>query len=64
MDSDVNLAAVREFVTQLSPWAHVATTGADGEPDVVSVHRCWEGDTLRFMGGSNSVKARNVRGQQ
>lgn len=56
----MELADFREFAIALSPWAHIATTGADGEPDVVPVHPCWEGDTLWFMGGSDSVKARNV----
>ena len=40
--------------------AHIATVGADGEPDVVPVHPCWEGDVLWFMGGASSVKSRNV----
>jgi len=56
----VDLSEFKEFATALSPWAHIATTGSDGEPDVVPVHPCWEGDTLWFMGGSNSVKAHNV----
>ncbi len=50
----------KEFATALSAWAHIATVGADNEPDVVPVHPCWEGDTLWFMAGSTSVKARNV----
>lgn len=56
----MDLETFKAFVADLSPWAHVATTGADGEPDVVPVHPCWEGDTLWFMAGSQSVKARNV----
>ncbi|WP_380169215.1 pyridoxamine 5'-phosphate oxidase family protein [Jannaschia sp. R86511] len=55
------LADIRTFATALSPWAHLATVGADGEPDVVPVHPCWEGDTLWAMVGTDSVKARNVR---
>jgi general stress protein 26 len=46
--------------TALSPWAHLATVGADGKPDVVPVHPCWEGDTLWTMCGLDSVKARNI----
>lgn len=51
---------VKEFATGLSPWAHLATVGADGEPDVVPVHPCWEGETLWTMVGTDSVKARNT----
>ena len=56
----MDLQTFKDFASSLSPWAHVATVGADGEPDVVPVHPCWEGDTLWFMGGLGSVKARNV----
>jgi len=52
---------IRTFATSLSPWAHLATVGADGEPDVVPVHPCWEDDVLWIMCGIDSVKARNVR---
>lgn len=51
---------IRSFATDLSPWAHLATVGADGEPDVTPVHPCWEGDVLWTMCGTGSVKARNV----
>jgi general stress protein 26 len=54
------LDEVKEFAKGLSPWAHLATVGADDEPDVVPVHPCWEGDTLWTMVGTDSVKARNV----
>lgn len=56
----VNLDHIKEAATQLSPWAHVATIGADGKPDVVPVHPAWEGDTLWFMTFGDSVKARNI----
>ncbi|MGY9072263.1 MAG: pyridoxamine 5'-phosphate oxidase family protein [Acidimicrobiales bacterium] len=56
----MDLNAFKEFAQTLSPWAHVATIGADGEPDVVPVHPCWEAETLWFMCGSESVKARNT----
>ncbi len=56
----MDLKTFKEFSTDLSPWAHVATVGADGEPDVVPVHPCWDSDTLWFMGGNGSVKAHNV----
>jgi general stress protein 26 len=60
MEPNVDLAAVQAFASKLSPWAHIATVGADGAPDVVPVHPCWEGDTLWTMLGEGSVKARNV----
>jgi general stress protein 26 len=60
MSTDCTLDDVKAFASQLSPWAHIATVGADGEPDVVPVHPCWDGDTLWTMVGTSSVKARNV----
>ena len=60
MEPNVDLAAIQDFASKLSPWAHIATVGADGAPDVVPVHPCWEGDTLWTMLGEGSVKARNV----
>lgn len=60
MSDRIDLDEVKEFASALSPWAHLATVGADGEPDVVPVHPCWEGDVLWAMIGAGSVKARNV----
>jgi len=60
MEPTVELDAVKSFATGLSPWAHIATVGGDGRPDVVPVHPCWDGDVLWTMLGKNSVKARNV----
>lgn len=60
----MELAEIRDFASALSPWAHLATVGADGEPDVVPVHPCWEGDTLWVMCGADSVKARNLVHEQ
>ncbi len=60
MSDAIDLEGVKAFAAALSPWAHLATVGADGEPDVVPVHPCWEGDTLWTMLGANSVKARNT----
>jgi general stress protein 26 len=48
---------------RLSPWAHLATVGADGKPDVVPVHPAWEGDTLWVMAFEDSVKCRNIAHQ-
>ncbi len=54
------LEFIKSESARLSPWAHVATIGADGLPDVVPVHPAWEGDTLWFMTFGDSVKARNL----
>lgn len=58
--NDTTLSEVAAFATSLSPWAHLATVGSDGGPDVVPVHPCWEGEVLWVMIGADSVKARNV----
>lgn len=60
MSDDCTLEDVKAFAAQLSPWAHIATVGADNEPDVVPVHPCWDGGTLWTMIGTTSVKAKNV----
>lgn len=60
MSETCSLDDLKEFATGLSPWAHLATVGDDGNPDVVPVHPCWDGDTLWVMVGSASVKARNA----
>ena len=56
----MELSDIKAKAAALSPWAHMATVGADGSPDVVPVHPCWEGDVLWTMCGVGSVKARNV----
>ena len=56
----MNLDDVRAHAKGLSPWAHLATVRADGTPDVVPVHPCWEGDVLWTMCGATSVKVRNA----
>lgn len=56
----MQLDEIKALGPTLSPWAHLATVGADNEPDVVPVHPCWEGDTLWVMIGTESTKARNV----
>ena len=56
----LTLHDIKTFATGLSPWAHLATVGADGEPDVVPVHPCWEGDMIWIMVGRDSVKSKNV----
>ena len=56
----MELDEVKEQGKRLSMWAHLATVGADGNPDVVPVHPCWEGDVLWVMTGATSVKVRNL----
>ncbi len=56
----MELVEIRDFASKLSAWAHLATVGADGEPDVVPIHPCWESEMLWVMCGTDSVKARNV----
>jgi general stress protein 26 len=56
----MELDEIKTRAAALSPWAHIATVGADGKPDVVPVHPCWEGDVLWTMCGTDSVKVRNI----
>ncbi len=56
----MELDEIKAKALALSPWMHIATVGADGKPDVVPVHPCWEGDVLWTMAGTTSVKARNI----
>jgi general stress protein 26 len=56
----MDLEQVKTESARLSPWAHLATVGVDGDPDVAPVHPAWEGDTLWIMTGTSSVKARNI----
>ena len=58
--SNIDLSDVKTFAAGLSMWAHMATVGADQQPDVVPVHPCWEGDTCWVMTFNGSVKARNI----
>jgi hypothetical protein len=71
----MELDDLKARAAELSPWAHLATVGADGDPDVTPVHPCWgptpaevladgadvaSHDTLWIMSGLDSVKARNI----
>src|SRR5262245_33885640 len=56
----MDLERVKRESARLSPWAHLATVGRDGHPDVVPVHPAWQGDTIWFMTGATSVKVRNI----
>ncbi len=60
MTNTTDLETIKAFASTLSPWAHLATVGSDGRPDVVPVHPCWEGDACWLMLGAGSVKAKNV----
>ncbi|TFH14533.1 MAG: pyridoxamine 5'-phosphate oxidase family protein [Acidimicrobiales bacterium] len=60
MSDRVELEDVKSVAAALSPWAHLASVGADGKPDVVPVHPCWEGEVCWVMIGESSVKARNI----
>jgi general stress protein 26 len=56
----MDLDRVKKESARLSPWAHLATVGRDGNPDVVPIHPAWEGDTVWIMTGAKSVKVRNI----
>jgi general stress protein 26 len=56
----MDLARVKTLSAQLGPWAHLATVGRDGDPDVVPIHPAWDADQLWFMTGAKSVKVRNI----
>jgi general stress protein 26 len=60
MSDTTDLDSVKAFATALSPWAHLASVGADNKPDVVPVHPSWDGEVCWVMLGAGSVKARNV----
>ncbi len=60
MSDTCTLNELKAVASAHSPWAYLATVGADTKPDVVPVHPCWEGDILWVMLGADSVKARNV----
>ncbi|MBA2518178.1 MAG: pyridoxamine 5'-phosphate oxidase family protein [Chloroflexia bacterium] len=59
-EQTMDVERVKCEAARLSPWTHVATVGADGNPDVSPVHPAWEGDTIWFMAYGSSVKVRNI----
>ncbi len=56
----MDLNEVAAETTRLSNWAHLATVGADGNPDVVPVWPAWQDDTVWIFSEANSVKVRNL----
>jgi general stress protein 26 len=59
----MDLKQVQEKSAELSPWAHIATVGKDGFPDVAPVHPAWKDGTIWIMTFGDSVKVRNIRHQ-
>jgi general stress protein 26 len=56
----MELDEVKAAADRLSPFAHLATVGADGKPDVAPVMPAWLDGTLWVMVYANSVKVRNI----
>jgi PPOX class probable F420-dependent enzyme len=56
----VELDEVKAEAARLSNFAHLATVGPDGNPDVVPVWPAWQDDTLWIFTGTGSVKVRNI----
>ena len=56
----MDLDEIKAKTKRLSRFAHIATVGADGKPDVVPLHPAWEGDTMWIMTGAETVKAGNI----
>ncbi|MGH9186106.1 MAG: pyridoxamine 5'-phosphate oxidase family protein [Acidimicrobiales bacterium] len=60
LEGAMELDEVIAETARLSNWAHLATVGADGKPDVVPVWPAWQNGTLWIMSATNSVKVRNI----
>jgi PPOX class probable F420-dependent enzyme len=56
----VELDEIKAETTRLSNWAHLATVGADGNPDVVPVWPAWHDDLVWVFASTDSVKVRNL----
>ncbi len=56
----MDLDEVKAETARLSNWAHIATVGRDGNPDVVPIWPAWQDDTVWISTGTNSVKVRNI----
>jgi PPOX class probable F420-dependent enzyme len=55
----VELDELQAGTARLSNWAHLATVGADGKPDVVPVWPAWQDDVVWINTHTNSVKVRS-----
>lgn len=56
----MELHEVQQETARLSNWAHLATVGSDGNPDVVPIWPAWQESTLWISTFINSVKVRNI----
>jgi PPOX class probable F420-dependent enzyme len=56
----MELDEIKAETSRLSNWAHLATVGADGNPDVVPVWPAWHDDLLWVFADTASVKVRNL----
>jgi PPOX class probable F420-dependent enzyme len=56
----MELDEIKAETTRLSNWAHLATVGADGNPDVVPVWPAWHDDKVWIFVHADSVKVRNI----
>ena len=56
----MELSEVQAETARLSNWAHLATVGADGNPDVAPIHPAWHDNTLWISTFVRSVKVRNI----
>lgn len=56
----MDLDQIAAETARLSAWAHIATVGADGKPDVVPVHPAWKDGVIWIMTFTESVKVRNI----
>jgi general stress protein 26 len=57
----MELDEVTAEATRLSPWAHLATVGSDGKPDVAPVYPAWKDGAVWIMSFVDTVKVRNIR---
>ncbi len=56
----MELDELQAETARLSNWAHLATVGADGNPDVVPVWPAWQDGVLWVSSHTHSVKVRNL----
>lgn len=56
----MELDEVSAETARLSNWAHIATVGGDGKPDVVPVWPAWHDGKVWMNSHTGSVKVRNI----